>query len=85
MQRARSVVRVDQLGQQRVERVSVTFAAELSHDIAVRVDHDQRGPGANGVLLPRAQVRIVEHRMFDVVTLDGRRERRSIRLVLELG
>jgi hypothetical protein len=85
VQRPHGVVRRDELSQQRVERVSMTFAAELSHDVSVRVDHDQRGPRAHGVLLPRGQVGVVQHRMLDVVAFDGRRERRSIGLVLELG
>ena len=53
-----------------LERRSVALAGGHGDHVAVGVDDHQRRPGANAVLLPCLQLRVVEHRMADPVAGD---------------
>ncbi|MGC0339337.1 hypothetical protein RKD20_004371 [Streptomyces sp. SLBN-8D4] len=56
----------------------------LRDHIPLRVDHHERRPGTDRVLLPGRELRVVEDGMPDAVPLDGVRHRRVLRLVREL-
>ena len=73
-----------QLGEQGRDRVGVPLTGVLRDDVALRVDQDQRRPGAGGVGLPRDQVGVVEHGVVHAVALDGRGEGDRVGLVDEL-
>ncbi len=52
----------EQLSDETAERLTIAFARCRRDHVSVRVDDDERGPGAHAVLLPCLQLRIVEHR-----------------------
>ena len=75
---------LDQLAEQRVDRVRVALAGVLRDDVALRVDQHQRRPGPGGVGLPGDELGVVEDRVVHGVALDGLRQRDRVGLVHEL-
>ena len=63
---------------------AVAFTGRHRNHVAVRVDHDQRRPGTNAVLLPRLQLRVVQDGVGDAMPGDRSRDRGVVRLVREL-
>ena len=84
LERALGRVLLDELGDERGETGAVPLAGHRGHDVALRVDDDERRPRAGRVGPPRRELRVVEHGVVDGIPLDGRGERDGIRLVLEL-
>ena len=84
VKRAALACSVDQLREQGVYGVRVPLTGVLRDDVALRVDQHQRRPGPRGVGLPGHQLGVVEDRVPDLVPLDRGRQRRRVRLVLEL-
>ncbi|CAM5393878.1 hypothetical protein SCALM49S_09073 [Streptomyces californicus] len=70
-QRPLGPVLVLQLLDELLDGVRVALARVLGDDIALGVDHDERRPGADRVLLPCGQFGIVEDGVVDLVALDG--------------
>ena len=85
MEGAAGLVLGDQLGDEHGQAVSVAFAGEVRHDVALGVNDHQRGPGAGRVGLPGFQLGVVQDRVVDLVALHGGSQRDRIGLVLELG
>ena len=77
-------VLLDQLAEQRVDRVHVALAGVLRDDVALRVDEHQRRPGPGGVGLPGDQLGVVEDGVVHGVALDRLRQRHRVGLVHEL-
>ena len=73
-----------EIGDDAAKCFSVPFAGGDVHDVALGVDHDQRRPGAHGVLGPGDHLRVVEHRVVDLIAADGGLDRRGLALVQEL-
>ena len=71
---------VDQGAEQGVDRVRVTLAGVLRHDVPLRVDQHERRPGPRGIGVPGHQVRVVEHRVGDRVA--GHRGHQCVRVGL---
>ncbi|CAM5234228.1 hypothetical protein SVIOM74S_00009 [Streptomyces violarus] len=73
-----------QLRDQPLDGVRMPLTGVLGDDVPLGVDHDERRPGAHGVLLPRGQLRVVEHRVLHAVPLHGVDDRLVLGLVHEL-
>ncbi len=73
-----------QLRHQALDGVRVALARVLCDDVALRVDDDERRPGADGVLLPGGELRVVQDRVLHAVALDRVRDRPVLGLVHEL-
>lgn len=73
-----------QLRHQPLDRVHMPLTGVLRDHVPLRVDHHERRPGADRVLLPGRELRVVEDGMPDAVPLHGVRHRRVLRLVREL-
>lgn len=65
-----------QLRHQPADRVHMPLAGMLRDRIPLRVDHDERRPGPDRVLLPGRELRVVEDGMPHPVPLDRVRHRR---------
>src|SRR5262249_46838794 len=83
-ERTDRLVLSDEVGQQGVQGVQVPLTGVLRDDVAVRIHQHQRRPGAGGVVLPRHELGIVQHRVRDLVPLDGAADRGLLALVREL-
>lgn len=83
-QRALRGVPLDQLADQAAEPLRVALTGHARDQITLGVDDGKRRPGASRVLLPGEQLRVVEHRVRDVVALDRGFECFRVTLVLEL-
>ena len=66
------------------KRLPVALAGRHRNDIAVGIDHHQRGPRTDAVLLPRLETGVVEHGMHDPVAGDRALDRGMVELVREL-
>ena len=75
---------IQELRDDTLERRAVPLAGGHRHHVAVGVDHDQRRPGTDAVLLPRLQVRVVQDGVRDAMPGHGSRDRGMIGLVREL-
>lgn len=73
-----------QLRHQALDGVRVALARVLCDDVALRVDDDERRPGADGVLLPGRELRVVQDRVLDAVALDRVHDRPVLGLVHKL-
>ncbi len=73
-----------QLLDQPGDRVGVALTGVLGDDVTLRVDHHQRRPGPDGVLLPGGQRRVVQHRVVHLVPGDGVHHGLVVGLVHEL-
>ena len=58
---------------------------KMRHNIPLRVDNHERGPGAGGVSLPGGEFGVVEYGVFDVVAVYGCGERCRVCLMLKFG
>ena len=74
-----------QLRYERFQPGCVALTGQVRHDVAFRVQDHQRGPGTGGVRLPGHQLRVIQHRMVDLVALHGGGEGHRVRFVFELG
>ena len=57
----------------------------MRHNIPLRIDNHERGPGAGGVGLPGGELGVVEYGVFDVVAVYSCGERCRVCLMLEFG
>lgn len=74
----------DELVDERGQSGPMALSRHRGDDVALRVENDQRGPGARGVGLPGRQLGVVEHRVVHGIPLHGRLDGGRIALVLEL-
>ena len=84
LERALRPVLLDQVGEQRVDRVGVALPGVLRDDVPLGVDEHERRPRAGGVGLPGDQLGVVEHGVVDRVALDRLGQRHRVGLVHEL-
>ena len=68
-----------------VDLLERDLAAGAPDGIAFGINQDHRGPGLHAEQLPQLVVRVVDHRMFDLVALDGRADILRVLLGRELG
>ena len=57
----------------------------LAHNVALRVDEHQCGPGPAGILLPHLKLAIVDYRVFKLVAADGIVQVAGVLLIGEFG
>jgi hypothetical protein len=54
-----------------IQKFRVRFSRELTEDISIGTNEDQGGPGANGIVFPDGEIRIVHYRVDDFVAINS--------------
>ena len=67
-----------------VERVALAFARRRRDDVALRIDEHLRGPRPRAICLPDREIRVVDHRMIDVVANENPADVVGLAFVREL-